>query len=162
VTATASATASAFDGSYAGQVTRKTGTTYGIRTAGYPVASTTSGHAYSATAEVRTAGATETLCQRMREYTSTGTLVAASSKCAAVAGAWAALPWLTYVAAGTGNRLRYEKAATAGDSFTMDSAVLTDDPVVFTAGTSLARPTTPATTTARARARPAGRPARPT
>jgi hypothetical protein len=44
----------------------------------------------------------------MREYTSTGTLVAASSKGAPVAGSWVALPRLTYVAAGTGNRLRYD------------------------------------------------------
>jgi hypothetical protein len=72
----------------------------------------------------------------MREYTSTA-LVASSSKCAPVAGSWVALPRLTYFAVGTGNRLRYdvyEKAATAGDSFSLDDAVLTDDPVVFTAG----------------------------
>jgi acid phosphatase type 7 len=137
VTATGGVSTSAFDGSYAAQLTWKSGTTYGLRTTGYPVASTTAGHAYAATVEVETAGATETLCQRIREYTPANVQVAGASKCLAAGGAWTALPRLTYFAAATGNRLRYdvfEKAAVVGDTFSMDDAALSDDPVVFAAG----------------------------
>jgi hypothetical protein len=74
VAATGAVTGSAYEGSYAAQVTRKTGVTYGLRTTGYSVASTTSGHAYSGSGAARTPGATETLCQRIREYTTAGTL----------------------------------------------------------------------------------------
>ena len=67
VAATAGVTTSAFDGTYAAQMTRKTGASYGLRTTGFPVSSTASGHAYSTTVDVRTPGITRTLCQRIRE-----------------------------------------------------------------------------------------------
>src|SRR4051794_39599456 len=54
VTATDAASTAAYDGAYAAQVTRKSGATYGLRTTGYPVASTVSGHAYTANVAART------------------------------------------------------------------------------------------------------------
>jgi hypothetical protein len=137
VTATGTVSTAAHDGTYAAHVTRKSGATYGLRTTGYPVASTVAGHAYTAAVAVRTPGPAETLCQRLREYTSAGALVAAASKCATAGASWTPLPRLTYFAAATGNSLRFdvfEKAAAAGDSFFVDDASLSDDPVVFSAG----------------------------
>lgn len=57
-----------YAGSYAAQISFAKGATYGLRTSADAVSSTTVGHAYYATAEVRSDGPARTLCQRLREY----------------------------------------------------------------------------------------------
>lgn len=124
-------------GSYAAEITFTNGATYGLRTSADAVSSTTVGHAYYATAKVRSDGSARTLCQRLREYAPGGAQVAVRSACATASAAWKPLPPLTLFAAGSGDALRYDvfqKAAASGDSFQLDAASLSDDPVVIAAG----------------------------
>jgi acid phosphatase type 7 len=135
--AAASVVTPGYAGSYAAQVAHSKGTRYGLGTSSYAVSSTTVGHAYYATAVVRSAGPTRSLCQRVREYAPGGGQVAAGSSCASSTVGWKPLPPLTYFAAANGDLLRFDvfqKAALPGDSFQLDAASLSDDPIVVTAG----------------------------
>jgi hypothetical protein len=127
----------AYDGSFAAQLVWLKGTSYGLRTTGYPVSSTTIGHAYYGNAVVRSDGPTRKLCSRVREYTPGGVQVARRSACVSSSSSWTRLPPLTYFAVASGDRLRYDvyqQAAVTGDRFQLDDVTLSDDPVVVTAG----------------------------
>lgn len=135
--ASGSVIAAAYDGSYAAQLVWLKGTSYGLRTSSYTVSATTIGHAYYGNAVVRGDGPRRRLCSRVREYTAGGVQVASRSACANSSHSWTRLPSLTFFAITSGDELRfdvYQQAAVAGDSFQVDDATLSDDPVVVTAG----------------------------
>lgn len=134
---TATVITTAYDGSYAAQVTFDKGASYGLAVTGPAVASTTDQHAYYATAVVRADVPGRSVCLSLGEYSPANTLVGSKTSCHATSSTWTPLPALTYFAANTGDSLKldvFQKAPQVGDSFQLDDVSLSDDPVVIAAG----------------------------
>ncbi|HVM17326.1 MAG TPA: hypothetical protein VM290_07075 [Gaiellaceae bacterium] len=114
------------DGSFSADVAfAGTGSSYSINATPRPVAATTAGAVYTASAFVRGSG--KTVCLRLREYDGGGALVRASHRCVAAGAEWTRIEGVTLTAVGGGSLdlYLYQLAAEAGDRFGVDGVTLT-------------------------------------
>ncbi len=126
-----------YAGGFAAQIVYGSGARYGLGSSSAVVSSTAVGHAYYASAVVRGPDGGRSLCLRVREFAPGGGQIGSRSACAGSTVAWQPLPALTYFAVASGDLLRFDvfqKAPLPGDSFQLDNASLSDDPVVIAAG----------------------------
>jgi hypothetical protein len=114
-----------------------TSKSYAIVTAPRPITGTASGSVYSASAWVKGSG--KTVCLKLHEYNTAGSLVKTSSKCT-TSTAWTQLSIPSHPVVGNGDSIALivsQGAAVAGNAFLLDDAVLTKETAGGTSDTGV-------------------------
>ena len=104
---------------------------YGIESATPPVADTVASATYTTTVWARSDTPGRNLCLRLREWTTSGSLVNSATTCQASTAGWAQFPWLSYVARGSHDQIDvflFQKKGSTANSFEADGFVLSGPP----------------------------------
>jgi parallel beta-helix repeat protein len=137
-------------GSGAAKVTANRGVSdFSITPSPAPVASSTAGATYTASAWLRSATPGRRVCLRIREFNGSA-LVADASSCVTSTSAWKQIPAVAYKVHAGGNRVDayvFEAPAVSGDSFEVDGIDLAVSTPVTTTTPPPTTTTTPVTTT---------------
>ena len=117
------------DDGFAGRVAKNaTATSYQLTAAPRPVLNTSAGVVYTANGLVRSDTPGNSVCLRVKEFTSAGTAVLTRQACVLTSSQWAPLPQVTLTAQHDGDQVAFivirTSGALAGESFEVDELSL--------------------------------------